>query len=93
MGGKLIRLVYCGILGYSYDITCIIDAIKELDKNYQKKIQFIVMGDGQKNENFKNNPQVFQLFILEEYHILKWYGFLVDVILLLILFLKELLKV
>lgn len=56
-GGKLIRLVYCGTLGYSYDITCIIDAIKKLDKIHQKKIQFIVMGDGPQKQKFQEQSQ------------------------------------
>lgn len=49
-----VKLVYIGTLGHSYDITCIIDAIKILkDKNIDN-IKFIVMGDGPLKENFEN---------------------------------------
>lgn len=49
-----VKLVYIGTLGHSYDITCIIDAIKILkDKNIDN-IKFIVMGDGPLKENFES---------------------------------------
>lgn len=51
--GKIIRFVYCGTLGHSYDVTYIIDATKKLDENYQKKIQFIVMEDSFRKREFQ----------------------------------------
>lgn len=42
---------YCGTLGSSYDITCVIDALSILQDN---RIEFIVMGDGPRMEEFKH---------------------------------------
>lgn len=44
-----IWLAYCGTLGSSYDLKCVIDALAILDN---EKIRFIVMGDGLKAEEF-----------------------------------------
>lgn len=46
-----IWLAYCGTLGSSYDLTCVIDALAELN---DKRIRFIVMGDGPKKDEFEN---------------------------------------
>lgn len=46
-----IWLAYCGTLGSSYDLTCVIDALSILDDS---KVSFIVMGDGPKFDEFKN---------------------------------------
>lgn len=46
-----IWLAYCGTLGSSYDLTCVIDALAKLDG---EKIRFIVMGDGPKKEEFES---------------------------------------
>ncbi len=46
-----IWLAYCGTLGSSYDLTCVIDA---LSKNLDSRLMFIVMGDGPKLEEFKS---------------------------------------
>ena len=46
-----IWLAYCGTLGSSYDLTCVIDALSILDDS---RVRFIVMGDGPKSEEFKN---------------------------------------
>lgn len=46
-----IWLAYCGTLGSSYDLTCVIDALSILN---DKKIKFIVMGDGPQKEKFEN---------------------------------------
>ena len=46
-----IWLAYCGTLGSSYDLTCVIDALSILDNS---KIRFIVMGDGPKKEEFES---------------------------------------
>lgn len=43
-------LAYCGTLGSSYDITCVIDAMALLDDS---KIRLVVMGDGPRLEEFK----------------------------------------
>ena len=44
-------LAYCGTLGSSYDLTCVIDALQTLNNPC---LQFIVMGDGPKLEEFKD---------------------------------------
>ena len=49
----VVRLAYIGTLGHSYDIKCIIDAIKILNQKGLKNILFIVMGDGPLKESFE----------------------------------------
>lgn len=44
-------LAYCGTLGSSYDLTCVIDALALLS---DYKIRFIVMGDGPKKDEFES---------------------------------------
>lgn len=44
-----IWLAYCGTLGSSYDLTCVIDALKRLNDYH---LRFIVMGDGPKKKEF-----------------------------------------
>lgn len=44
-------LAYCGTLGASYDLTCVIDALAELNN---PKIRFIVMGDGPRKTDFED---------------------------------------
>lgn len=51
---NLIRIVYIGTLGHSYDIKCIIDAIKTLNARGIKNIKFIVMGNGPLQQEFEN---------------------------------------
>ena len=47
-------LAYCGTLGSSYDLTCVIDAIEKLgDPN----LHFVVMGDGPKKEEFETRAK------------------------------------
>ena len=41
---------YCGTLGSSYDLTCVIDALNILNDS---RVCFIVMGDGPRLEEFK----------------------------------------
>lgn len=48
-------LAYCGTLGSSYDLTCVIDAMSIINN---EKLRFIVMGDGPRTEEFKNYAQV-----------------------------------
>lgn len=43
-------LAYCGTLGSSYDLTCVIDALAAL---HDDRVRFIVMGDGPKKEEFE----------------------------------------
>ncbi len=43
-------LAYCGTLGSSYDLTCVIDALHILNDS---QLRFIIMGDGPKMEEFK----------------------------------------
>ncbi len=43
-------LAYCGTLGSSYDLTCVIDALNLLD---DERVKFIVMGDGPKMDEFR----------------------------------------
>lgn len=45
-----IWLAYCGTLGNSYDITCVIDALAKLEDS---RLCFIVMGDGPKKDEFE----------------------------------------
>lgn len=50
--GRGVKLAYCGTLGHSYDLTCVIDAIKNLEIEERERIRFIVMGDGPRKEEF-----------------------------------------
>lgn len=50
---NIIKIVYIGTLGHSYDIKIIIDAIKILDEKGIKNIEFLVMGDGPLRESFE----------------------------------------
>lgn len=45
---------YCGSLAASYDIPCIISAIKKVDDYNQNTLKFIVMGDGDRASEFKS---------------------------------------
>lgn len=45
-----VYIAYCGTLGNSYDLKCVIDAIKILNN---KHIYLIVMGDGPKKNTFE----------------------------------------
>ena len=51
---NLVRIVYIGTLGHSYDIKCIVDAIKTLNDRKINNIKFIVMGDGPLKHEFEN---------------------------------------
>lgn len=41
-----IKLCYCGTIGRSYDLTCVIDALARIKADGYDKITFIVLGDG-----------------------------------------------
>lgn len=47
-------LAYIGTLGHSYDIECVIDALKILKDKGIKNVKFIVMGDGPLKTKFEN---------------------------------------
>ena len=47
-------LAYCGTLGASYDLTCVIDALAILAERGITPPKFMVMGDGPKKESFEN---------------------------------------
>ena len=49
----IIKIVYIGTLGHSYDIKIIINAIKILNEKGIKNIEFLIMGDGPLRENFE----------------------------------------
>lgn len=49
----IIRIAYVGTLGHSYNIKCIIDAIKLLNDKGINNIKFIVMGDGPLRNEFE----------------------------------------
>ncbi len=48
-----IWLGYCGQLGASYDIPCVISALKLLKDRGKKPPKFIVMGDGERKAEFE----------------------------------------
>ena len=47
-------LAYCGTLGSSYDLTCVIDALAGLK---DERIRFIVMGDGPMMDEFRRHAE------------------------------------
>lgn len=50
----VVRIAYIGTLGHSYDIKCVIDAIKILNNKAIKNILFVVMGSGPLQEEFES---------------------------------------
>ena len=50
---NIIRIGYCGTLGTSYDIKCVIDALKIISMKDSQRVQFILMGDGPQKEEFE----------------------------------------
>ncbi|RUR38709.1 glycosyltransferase WbuB [Clostridium perfringens] len=51
---NIFKVVYVGTLGHSYNIKCIIDSLDVISKSGIKNIEFIVMGDGPLENEFKN---------------------------------------
>lgn len=49
----MIRLVYVGTLGHSYDISVVLSALKKLSDDEIKNVQFVIMGDGPKRKQFE----------------------------------------
>ena len=47
-----IRVAYCGTLGSSYDLTCVIDALKIIRDKGKNDLEFVVMGKGPREEEF-----------------------------------------
>lgn len=47
-------LAYIGTLGHSYDITCVIDALKILRDKGITNIKFMIMGDGPLKDKFED---------------------------------------
>lgn len=47
-----LKLAYCGTLGSSYDLTCVIDALDILNQKSAETPQFVVMGDGPRKDEF-----------------------------------------
>lgn len=52
-----IWIAYIGTLGYSYDLTSVIDALKILKDKGIKNIKFIVMGDGPRRHTFEEHAR------------------------------------
>ncbi len=50
----VIRIAYIGTLGHSYDIKCVIDAIKILNEKGIKNVLFAIMGSGPLQEEFES---------------------------------------
>ena len=53
-----LKLAYCGTLGNSYDLTCVIDALNILKNKGNQSPQFIVMGDGPRKEEFEKYAEI-----------------------------------
>ena len=51
-------LGYCGSLAASYDIPCVIQALRILKDKGARTPKFIVMGDGARKTEFENDAQV-----------------------------------
>ena len=48
-----LKIGYCGTLGSSYDLTCVIDALELINNRGLKAPQFIVLGDGPRKDEFE----------------------------------------
>ncbi len=48
-----LKIGYCGTLGSSYDLTCVIDALEIINNQGLKAPQFIVLGDGPRKDEFE----------------------------------------
>lgn len=57
-----VRLVYVGTLGHSYDISLVLSAMRKLPQDNLQNLQFIVMGDGPKKEQFENEAKGLPVF-------------------------------
>jgi glycosyltransferase involved in cell wall biosynthesis len=52
-----IWLAYIGTLGHSYDLTCVIDALRMLQDREISNVKFVVIGDGPLKSRFENHAQ------------------------------------
>lgn len=52
-GSRIIRIVYCGTLGHSYDLPVVFKALKILTEKGIANIQFWVLGDGPRRKIFQ----------------------------------------
>lgn len=62
----IVRIVYIGTLGHSYDLKCSIDALEILKKEEIKNIRLVVIGDGplkKEFEDYANKKQIDSEFI------------------------------
>ncbi len=55
------RLGYCGTLGHSYDLVCVFDAMRNLMSRGIDDIEFVVMGDGPKYNEFREYADRYSL--------------------------------
>lgn len=49
-----IVIAYCGTLGHSYDLRCVMDALSILKNRGYQKVKFLVMGDGPLRKEFED---------------------------------------
>ncbi|WP_461816144.1 glycosyltransferase [Faecalimonas sp.] len=52
-----VRLVYVGTLGASYDISIILSALKQMKEKELSKLEFIIMGDGPRKQEFEKQAK------------------------------------
>ena len=65
-----IRLAYIGTLGYSYDIPCILRALKiviERNGELKDKLRFVIMGDGPLRSHFETQAKELKVDYLVEF--------------------------
>ena len=60
----VVWLAYCGTLGSSYDLTCVMDALYLLEKKGVKAPRFIIMGDGPRRKELERYAKVRNLDVL-----------------------------
>lgn len=58
---KVIRVGYIGTLSYSYDITIVIRAIRELMDRKNINVEFLIMGDGPLKEKFEEEVDKYSI--------------------------------
>ena len=56
-----IWIAYCGTLGSSYDLKCVMDALHILKKKYKLSAKFMIMGDGPKRQEFESYAKQLKL--------------------------------
>lgn len=54
LDSERIKLAYCGTLGSSYDLTCVIDALDIMNQKCAETPLFVVMGDGPRKDEFRD---------------------------------------